>query len=286
MVVADKLNVQYAAWPEPRLRPFVHRYTWHAFAGFEPGEHLGFPSRHVIVMVSFDDPFQITRLPSGQAPGCWQAFAGGLHASPATVAHEGHGRGLGLDITPLGARALLGLPAGALAGSVVDLRELWGSAADRLMDQFDLLTDWGARTRLLDATLAALIDERGRLAGEVGYAWDRLFASGGRVRVTHLADELGCSRRHLSSRFQREFGLSPKQAARVMRFERASAALTQGGRPADVAAACGYFDQSHLNEEWKALTGITPLQWLTLEVRDLDDHEFGSLFPEVQDAPG
>ena len=33
-------------------------------------------------------------------------------------------------------------------------------------------------------------------------------------------------------------------------------------------AACGYSDQPHLNEEWRALAGQTPTEWLRDELRD------------------
>jgi len=58
-----------------------------------------------------------------------------------------------------------------------------------------------------------------------------------------------------------------------MRFESAAPLLSSGRRLADVATAAGFFDQPHLNQEWRALTGLTPLQWLGDELRDLDDHE-------------
>jgi AraC-like DNA-binding protein len=74
-------------------------------------------------------------------------------------------------------------------------------------------------------------------AREVDWAWRRMIGAGGRVRVTSLAEEVGWSRRHFGERF-REVGLSPKQAARVLRFERAGMALRRDGRVdlAEVAA--------------------------------------------------
>jgi transcriptional regulator GlxA family with amidase domain len=88
------------------------------------------------------------------------------------------------------------------------------------------------------------------------------------VRIEALASSLGRSRRYLSTAFRSEYGITPKQAARVMRFERASALLESGRPIAEVAAACGYYDQPHLTEEWRGLAGASPAAWLTDDLRD------------------
>ena len=82
-------------------------------------------------------------------------------------------------------------------------------------------------------------------------------------------------RRHLTEQFRRSYGIGPKECARVIRFERARALLGSGRRPtlAEVAAACGYADQSHLTRDWKRFAGSTPSAWLADEL------------PYVQDSP-
>jgi len=108
-------------------------------------------------------------------------------------------------------------------------------------------------------------------APEVRWAWRQLLASGGAIRITDLAAETGWSGHHLTSRFRTEIGLTPKAAARVIRFDRARHLLVRhaaddGYRLADLAAACGYFDQAHLAREFRSLAGCPPSQWLTEEV--------------------
>ena len=53
---------------------------------------------------------------------------GGLHTTPAVIRHDGSQHGIELNVTPAGARVLFGLPAGALAATVVPLDTLWGTA--------------------------------------------------------------------------------------------------------------------------------------------------------------
>jgi transcriptional regulator GlxA family with amidase domain len=110
---------------------------------------------------------------------------------------------------------------------------------------------------------------------EVRWAWRQLLKSGGTVRMSDLAAGTGWSTRHLASRFRTEIGLAPKTAARVIRFSRARNLLVRYAaadgeyRLADLAAACGYFDQAHLAREFRLLAGCPPSQWLTEEFRNV-----------------
>ena len=84
-----------------------------------------------------------------------------------------------------------------------------------------------------------------------------------RVRVEPLMDETGWSRRHVTERFRRQLGVSPKSYARLLRFEHATALLSELATApdrtlADVAIAAGYYDQSHLTRDFSAMSGMTP----------------------------
>ena len=95
--------------------------------------------------------------------------------------------------------------------------------------------------------------------------------------MSELAAGTGWSDRHLTSRFRAEIGLTPKAAARVIRFDRTRRLLvrhlTQHAaseyRLADLAADCGYFDQAHLAREFRTLAGCPPSQWLAEEFRNV-----------------
>ncbi|MPZ67297.1 MAG: helix-turn-helix domain-containing protein [Pseudonocardiaceae bacterium] len=83
------------------------------------------------------------------------------------------------------------------------------------------------------------------------------------------------SRRHLGERFRREYGLTPKQIARVMRFRDGEPAAARH-RPsglAELAARCGYYDQAHLTREWREFAGCPPTTWLAEELPSVQDSE-------------
>ncbi len=92
-----------------------------------PGVHRGLPSRHLTFIVTLDGTVDLACMPDSAAPpASFTALAGGLHARPALISHDGHQHGIQLHLTPLGARVLLGLPAGELASTVVELGTLLG----------------------------------------------------------------------------------------------------------------------------------------------------------------
>ncbi len=260
--------------PRPPLAPLVSGYSGYRIEGAPPGVHRGLPSRHLTLIVTLDGTVDLAAMPDRtQPPASFSALAGGLHDTPALIRHDGHQHGLHLHLTPLGARVLLGLPAGELAGTVVELSTLLGQVAGELLERVRSARTWTDRFLQLDAVLTRIARQRDGPAPELGWAWRRLSANHGRVEVAALAQEVGWSRRHLSERFRREFGLTPKVAGRVMRFEVAHRLLRSPRPPglADVAARAGYYDQAHLHREWRELARCTPTRWLAEEFPSVHD---------------
>ncbi|MGH3765932.1 MAG: helix-turn-helix domain-containing protein [Pseudonocardiaceae bacterium] len=262
--------------PRPRLAPLVAGYTGYRIEGAQPGVHRGLPSRHLTFIVTLHGTVDLAAMPDPtQPPGSFTTLAGGLHSAPALISHDGHQHGIQLHLTPLGARVLLGVPAAELASTVVELDCLLGPVAGELVERLRSARTWTDRFLELNAVLTRIARQRDGPAPELWWAWRRLTSSHGRVEVTTLTEEVGWSRRHLSERFRREFGLTPKVAGRVMRFEVAHRLLRAPHRPglADVAARAGFYDQAHLHREWRELAGCTPTRWLAEEFPSVHDSE-------------
>jgi transcriptional regulator GlxA family with amidase domain len=49
--------------------------------------------------------------------------------------------------------------------------------------------------------------------------------------------------------------------ARIIRLRRAVKLLRQGCALADVAVACGYYDQAHMTRDFRDLAGHSPGEW-------------------------
>ncbi len=254
--------------PPAHLLPLVTRFAGYHYEGLPPGTHLGMPSRSLTVVLSLGAPTRTLRSPDPSAgPTAYAALAGGLHTTPAVIAHDGDMHGIQLALTPEGARSLLGIPAGELVSTVVDLDLLLGPDVFSLIERLRDLPSWPERFVLLGEALARRADRLPSPAAELGHAWSCLVGSDGTARISDVAREVGWSRRHLGERFTAEYGLTPKEAARVMRFEHSKRLLVRPGRPplAAVAATCGYYDQAHLAREWNDFIGCPPSAWLASE---------------------
>lgn len=265
--------------PSLQLQPLVTRYVGYRTEGLAPAQHRGLPSRHLTFIVALGSPTEIVAMPDPAfRPTAFEGFVAGLHAGPATIAHDGNQFGIQLALTPRGARTLFAFPAAELCSSVTHLDALIGRRAERLRDQLATAGTWQERFARLDRALVQLVAEGAGVtaaAPELDHAWQRLVDANGNLQIGALATDIGWSRRHLAERFRGEFGLTPKTAARVMRFERANRLLRRTDRPglATVAATCGYFDQAHLTRDWQQLAGCSPTRWLAEELPFVQDEE-------------
>jgi AraC-like DNA-binding protein len=177
-----------------------------------------------------------------------------------------HPRAACVRFLPRGAWAFFGgLPLHTLANEVVDLESVLGprSGVARLEERMAACPDLGAALVLLERWLVARLADGPPAHPTARMALERLEEARGAVPVDHVARELGVSARYLNTLFRREVGASPKSVARVLRLGRVLDALSAGGGDlAHLALDCGYYDQSHLNREFRVLTGLTPTEYL------------------------
>lgn len=163
-----------------------------------------------------------------------------------------------IRLSPLVAPAVLGIPLAQLSGSVVALDDLWGRDVSRIRERLHHARTWPERFALIHTALSRRLRTDRGVDPEVAFAWRRIIATRGQVRLGDLAARTGWSRQRLWSRFAAQIGQTPKSAAMLVRFDHAIHRLVSGHAPARVAADSGYADQSHLHRDVRAFTGATP----------------------------
>ncbi len=245
----------------PRLRGLVRDYIGYDERSREPLCRREVPSGDVHLILSPASELTVGKAGAGSRH---TSFVAALHETHSLVEHDGRQHGIEVRLTPLGAYTLLGFPMDELSNRVVELDDLIGPRADELVERLFEPAAWHERFRLLDALLAARAEGGRGAAPGVAWAWRRLGETSGRTSVRGLSEELGWSQRRLVARFREQVGLPPKALARILRFERVSALLqrVEGPRLAEVAYDCGYFDQAHLNRDFREFAGTTPTAYI------------------------
>jgi AraC-like DNA-binding protein len=257
--------------PDPRLRGYMGAYTGYVEQTPGPLRRREVPSTHVTLILSFGPAIEVGGPGAACAPADRRtSFVAGLHDAPVLTEHAGRQHGIEVRLAPLAAGRLLGVPMDALANQVVVLEDLLGREAERLVEALYGAPGWAARFALLDRAIAAGLQAGRPPSPGVAWAWGRLRDTHGAVPIGALAGELGWSRRHLGARFREQVGVPPKLLARILRFERAVARLLHapGERWAEVAYDCGYYDQAHLNRDFRAFAGSTPTAFLAARMPD------------------
>jgi AraC-like DNA-binding protein len=139
-----------------------------------------------------------------------------------------------------------------------------GAAGRRQAEQLREAPTWRRRYALVDHLLLGRLDAGARPSPEVARAWQLLVATAGAVPIARIADDVGWSHKRLASRFLRQIGLTPKKAARLVRFDAVLRRLDEHAPPpwGRLAAEAGYADQAHLVREFREFTGSTPTAFL------------------------
>lgn len=251
-------SIAIAGTPHPSLRDVVLRYEGFEDRGGTPVTFRELPCTFVPIIVDLDAGWTIAH--RGTSAHHLGSFVAGVTDSVVVVGHRGTARCLQIDLTPLGARRLLGVPMSELANATVPVDAVLGTSGRRLVQRIGDAATWPERFAVVDRALRARLDSAPSIDSGVEWSLSRIARTSGAVSIGDLAAQLGWSHRKLITRYRDAVGLPPKRVARITRFERLTAAVRDEPTAdwSEVAVACGYFDQAHLAREVRELAEVTP----------------------------
>ena len=171
---------------------------------------------------------------------------------------------IGVHFKPGGAFPFLGLPAGDLADTHVDLETLWGRPAGRLRERLCEARTSAERFQLLQEALLSRLCHGVEQHYAVSAALEMFGKNQAGPRVREAAKYLGLSQRRFIQVFKAEVGMTPKLFTRIQRFQQTRTLIQQNPSPnwAALALDLGYFDQSHLIREFLEFSGLSPTDYL------------------------
>ena len=190
----------------------------------------------------------------------------GLRETPIETEAPHGSRLLGVAFQALGARPWLHIDAQHTAGHVLSLAELLGDSVLQLREALLNCTGLAPSFALVERWLCARLRQRYQAHALVPWALQQIAAHSGQIEIQQLAQHAGVSRKYLTNLFRRDVGLAPKALARVHRFKAALALLAQARQVpwSELAAQCGYYDQSHLVRDFQAFSGVAPSEFIRL----------------------
>lgn len=197
-------------------------------------------------------------------PGQWKNFGTvplmGANGVPLSVRVRGPFHVVGIALRPSGWRSLFDCPASDYADNATALGTLWGPLADQLVHDVEAAADDAQIVAAIEKTFRARLAERKPRAPDHTMArFEDIARNDCTMPVHDIAVRLGISTRQFERICRATFGHGPKVVLRRSRFLETSQAMRGFGSPStEHLSALHYFDQSHLNREFRHFFGMTP----------------------------
>lgn len=197
-------------------------------------------------------------------PGKWLSFGSiplmGANGVPLRVRVRGPFHVVGIALRPSGWRSLFDCPASDYADQAGPLANAWGTLADTLFETVAAAQGddeiVAAIERLFRQRLAS---RKPRLPDAAMARFEDIARNDSTAPVADIAQSLGISTRQFERICRATFGHGPKVVLRRSRFLETTQAMRGFGSPSDEQlAALRYFDQSHVNREFRHFFGMTP----------------------------
>src|SRR5581483_3602165 len=267
---------------DPRLRDYVHGFV--VSEGYLPTAiaewHV--PSLEVAVVLNFASPHRLLDCSNPKrATEFRSGWVAGLQTRHRITEAVGDRDFLVIRFTPIGAHLFLKTPMNLLADDTIDLEDIEAPFARFFMNAVGAARDWDRRLDRAERLVGERLASARSPSSALIQSWRRILQEPN-LDLSVLSSDSGCSRRHLIAQFNAQCGLGPKTIARIRRFNLAVAAMHRSGgkavqhapgkpylefpgdsvridKPwAQVALDCGYYDQSHFINEFRAFAGMTP----------------------------
>ncbi len=246
--------------PSADLLPFVRRfYVFEADLpdDFVIADALLAETAFIRILLTGDWQAEVT-------PKDWtsagQILLFGGNSLPLNVQVTGPFRLAGFAVRPSAWRALFKQPATDFVNKMVPLQQAWGEIAESLLGSVQAAKSDEGMISAMEVAVRAQLKAIGRYRSDEKMAlFEAIARSDSTVRMENAAQQLGLSVRQMERRCLAAYGLSPKAILRRSRFLDMAEAMRGFSSPGEeILATLRYFDQSHLNREFRRFTGMTP----------------------------
>lgn len=248
----------HTEWRPPHLAHVLER-LWHFEGRPTALRERTFPGGYLELILQLGDRYRDVAADGSATDPFPHACIGGQQTEPLVILAPARPTCvLGVRLRPVGAYALLARPLHEATNLTLDLGDMADRAAAELAERCAGERTVAARFAVVEQWVTSRL---ARLPGaHPGVAWAaaQLEATHGTAAIAALRDQAGLSAARFATTFREQVGLGPKQYARVLRFRHALGLLQRGGRLSDVALTAGYYDQPHMNADFREFARLTP----------------------------
>lgn len=170
-------------------------------------------------------------------------------------------------LKPEGSMVFFKLPLDEIADKSIDLEIISGKETIEIEDKIDNAKNNIERISIIEDYLIKKIKIKDKYDFErISGSIKKINCKLGQISVSELADYVCLSNKQFERKFTAFVGIKPKQFIKTVRFQSAihSLQLNPSASFTETAYKCGYYDQSHLNNEFKSFTGFTPKEYTAL----------------------
>lgn len=167
---------------------------------------------------------------------------------------------LGVVLRPGAVSSLFGIPASEFKNQVVGLEAVMKTDISALRQQLIDAPATEEKFKLLETFLCRELNVDFRLNPAIVFGIQQIDQQHGAKPISDIRAKTGYSRRWFSKNFKEMAGVTPKQYARICRFQHALNMIRASDNPnwASLALSCGYFDQAHFIHDFRKLAGTSP----------------------------
>jgi AraC-like DNA-binding protein len=182
---------------------------------------------------------------------------------------KGRSQVFGIKFRPGGFRPFLDSPVSELTNRMVPANHLFGNDVKKLEAVLLSSEKEDTKVEAADAFFRMRVPEPAETALLAGHLVERILHEPEIKTVDDLVSRAGIGKRSLQRIFNEYVGVSPKWVIRRYRLHELIEKLNSRDLPnlTQVALEMGYFDQSHLINDFKSMVGYAPTQHLRLLTR-------------------
>jgi AraC-like DNA-binding protein len=250
--------------PSAFLSPFI-KYYWSLESSASEGDvkERVIPTGNVELMFHFKNSFKVEK--SNRATEKQpRYFVGGISSSYADVSTCGDAGMIAVTFYPAGACNFFRLPMYELTDNKISLESIYASHFGKIYNRLEEESPLHAKILIIEEFLKSIFCPVAHCDSSLlNEAILLINQSGGQLNASSLAGKLSVSQKSLERKFSYLLGKTPKQFAKIVRFQHALINFSDLSERSftQLAMDNGYYDQPHFINDFKTFTGFSPREY-------------------------